>query len=154
MRETWVWSLGREDSLEKEMATHSSMLAWRIPWTEKPGRLQSTGSQRIGHDWATSPSPGANPVKARVAVTWGKLYWARCIVEARTYDLKRQNIITKTRITIIIFITVTLSKWEGPCDHFAQLHISEVVELNPEINITRLIINKLWTNYMPIWNSQ
>ena len=44
MRETWVRSLGREDALEKEMATHSSILAWRIPWTEKPGRLQSTRS--------------------------------------------------------------------------------------------------------------
>ena len=50
MRETWVRSLGREDPLEKEMATHSSILAWRIPWTEKPGRLQSTGLQRVGHD--------------------------------------------------------------------------------------------------------
>ena len=50
MRETWVRSLGREDPLEKEMATHSSTLAWRIPWTEEPGGLQSTGSQRAGHD--------------------------------------------------------------------------------------------------------
>ena len=50
MRETWVRSLGWEDPLEKEMATHSSILAWRIPWTEEPGGLQSTGSQRVGHD--------------------------------------------------------------------------------------------------------
>ena len=50
MQETWVQSLGLEDTLEKEMATHSSILAWRIPWTEKPSRLQSTGSQRVGHD--------------------------------------------------------------------------------------------------------
>ena len=49
-RETWVQSLGREDPLENEMATHSSILAWRIPWTEEPGRLQSTGSQRVGDD--------------------------------------------------------------------------------------------------------
>ena len=47
MQETWVWSLGPEDPLEKEMATHSSILAWRIPWTEEPGGLQSTGSQRV-----------------------------------------------------------------------------------------------------------
>ena len=53
MLETWVQSLGRED-LEKEMATHSSVLAWKIPWTEEPGRLQSLGWQRVGHDWATS----------------------------------------------------------------------------------------------------
>ena len=47
MQETWVLFLGREDPLEKEMATHSSILAWRIPWTEEPGGLQSTGSQRV-----------------------------------------------------------------------------------------------------------
>ena len=51
MWETRVRSLGWEDPLEKDMATHSSILAWRIPWTEEPGRLQSTGSQRVGHDW-------------------------------------------------------------------------------------------------------
>ena len=50
MRETWVQSLGREDLLEKEKASHSSILAWKIPWTEEPGRLQSMGLQRIGHD--------------------------------------------------------------------------------------------------------
>ena len=50
MRETQVQSLGQEDPLEKEMATHSSTLAWKIPWTEKPGRLHSMGSQRVGHD--------------------------------------------------------------------------------------------------------
>ena len=54
MQETWVWSLGQEDPLEKEMATHSRTLAWKIPWIEKPGRLQSMGSQRVGHDWVTS----------------------------------------------------------------------------------------------------
>ena len=50
MQETWVQSLGWGDALEKEMATHSSILAWNIPWTEEPGRLQSTGSQRVRHD--------------------------------------------------------------------------------------------------------
>ena len=50
MQETWVLSLGWEDPLEKEMATHSSILAWRIPWSAEPGGLQSTGSQRVGHD--------------------------------------------------------------------------------------------------------
>ena len=50
IQETWVQSLGQEDPLEKEMATHSSILAWKIPWMEEPGRLQSMGSQRVGHD--------------------------------------------------------------------------------------------------------
>ena len=53
MRETQVRSLGWEDPLEKEMTTHSSILAWRIPWTEEPGGLQSTGSQRVGRDGVT-----------------------------------------------------------------------------------------------------
>ena len=53
MQETWLWSLGREDPLQKGLATHSSILAWRIPWTEEPGGLLSVGSQRIGRDWVT-----------------------------------------------------------------------------------------------------
>ena len=52
MQETWVWSLGGDDTLEKGMATHSCILAWRIPWTEEPGGLQSVGSQRVSYDWA------------------------------------------------------------------------------------------------------
>ena len=54
MRETQAQSLDREDPLEKGMATHSSILTWRIPWTEEPGRLQSTGSQRVRHNWDTN----------------------------------------------------------------------------------------------------
>ena len=54
LQETQVWSLGQEDPLEEETATHSSILAWKIPWTEEPGRLQFMGSQRIGHNWVTN----------------------------------------------------------------------------------------------------
>ena len=68
MQDTWVQSLGQEDLLGKEMATHSSTLAWKIPWTEELGRLQSTGSHRVGHDWsdlaaaaAQCGRPGFNP---------------------------------------------------------------------------------------------
>ena len=56
MWETWVQALGQEDPLEKEMAIHSSTIAWKIPWTEEPSRLQSMGSQRVEHDWVTSLS--------------------------------------------------------------------------------------------------
>ena len=52
MQETWVRSLGQKDTLEKEIATHSSILAWEIPWTDEPSRLQSMGLQRVGHDKA------------------------------------------------------------------------------------------------------
>ena len=55
MWETLVWPLGREDPLQKEIITHFSILAWRIPWREELGGLQSMGSQRVGHDWATNP---------------------------------------------------------------------------------------------------
>ena len=53
MQEMKFWSLDREDTLQKEMATHSSTLAWKIPWTEEPGGLQSKGSQRVGYDLVT-----------------------------------------------------------------------------------------------------
>ena len=53
-QKTWVRSLGQEDPLEKEIATHSCILTWRIPWTQESGGLQSMGSQRVGHDWMTN----------------------------------------------------------------------------------------------------
>ena len=68
MQETRVQSLGREDPLEEGMATHSSILAWRILWTEEPGRLQSTGSQRVGNASETKPPPP--PVKGRHVKMW------------------------------------------------------------------------------------
>ena len=70
MRETQVQSLGREDLLEKEMAPHSSILAWKIPWMEESGRLQSMGSQRVGHDWATSLTSGQRPGRLIVHYVW------------------------------------------------------------------------------------
>ena len=53
VQETWIWSLGQEDPLEKGMATHSNIPAWRTPWTEEPGGLESMGSQKVRHNWAT-----------------------------------------------------------------------------------------------------
>ena len=69
MQETQIQSLGWEDPLEKGMATHSSILAWRIPWTEKPGGLQSIESQRVEHDWATKHSTEQQPFRM--------LHWER-----------------------------------------------------------------------------
>ena len=77
--ETWVQSLDWEDPLEKETATHSSSLAWRIPWTKEPGRLQSMGSQRVGNDWATlltsstHPPPRHSPHESAHALDSGSL---------------------------------------------------------------------------------
>ena len=56
VQEIWVQSLDQEDFLAKEMATHSSVLVWKTPWTQEPGQLQSMGSQRVGHDGATALS--------------------------------------------------------------------------------------------------
>ena len=71
MRETWFQSLGGEDPLEKAMAPHSSILAWKIPWTEEPGRLQSMGSQRVRHNWVTSLS-------LMETQTWRTDLWTQC----------------------------------------------------------------------------
>ena len=70
MQETRVRSLGWEDPLEKEMATHSSILAWSIPWTEETGRLQSTGLQRVGHNWATSHSYFSKQLFQRIRIQY------------------------------------------------------------------------------------
>ena len=84
MRETRVWSLGQEDPLEKEMVTHSSILAWKIPWMEKPGRLQSMGSQRVGHDWATSLTHSLNiTLMSRPAVCHISKAYEICLIEQK-----------------------------------------------------------------------
>ena len=77
--ETWVRSLGQEDPLEKEMVTHSSILAWRIPWTEEPGRLQSMGSQRVRHDWATSLH-FTSSLCADIFISLTEIQWKKFII--------------------------------------------------------------------------
>ena len=75
MQEILVWSLGWEDLLEKEMATHSSILAWRIPWTEEPGGLQSMGLPRVGHDWVTKATHPTWKAKGYTKIqNWLKMY--------------------------------------------------------------------------------
>ena len=80
MHETQVQSLGWEDPLEKGMATYSSILAWRIPWTEEPGRLQSMASQRVGYDWASN-----NKLEGKRRDQKLKSHWAY-LVRARTTE--------------------------------------------------------------------
>ena len=79
MQETWVWSLSQEDLLEEEMAIPCSVAAWRIPWTERPGGLQSMGSQRVRHDRATSTHTHKIPLLYlfRVSIPG---YWASQVV--------------------------------------------------------------------------
>ena len=79
MWETWVQSLGWEDPLEKEMAIHSRAIAWKIPWTEEPGRLQPMGSQRVEHDWATSLLLSIAYCVHLLCVKLNKRYWTQDI---------------------------------------------------------------------------
>ena len=73
-QEMWVWSLGQEDPLDGDMATHSSILACKVQWTEKPGRLQFMGLQRVGHNWVTKHSPR---VRASLVTQQGHLLYDR-----------------------------------------------------------------------------
>ena len=70
MQETWAPSLGREDPLEEEMATNTSILAWTVPWTKEPGGLQSMGSQRVGYDWAIN-----NILTEKMPWRYSKMPW-------------------------------------------------------------------------------
>ena len=94
MWETWVQSLGGEDLLEKEMATHSSILAWKIPWTEEPGRLQSMGLQRVGHDWGTSLSLYFHLLHVRSCSRWFGLFkFTRAVIlQARLQQYMNREI--------------------------------------------------------------
>ena len=94
MWETWVWSVGQEDPLEKEMATHSSTLAWKIPWTEEPGRLQSMWLQRVGHDWAISLTitiQGWSLWLSNVKVKWNRTFWFFALCPQSAFFLWKKN---------------------------------------------------------------
>ena len=89
MQETQAWSLGQEDPLEEEMTTHSSILVWKIPWTDEPGGPQSVGLQRVRHNWATNtftsggsvvknlPANAGNTGGSRYHLCIGKVTWRR-----------------------------------------------------------------------------
>ena len=89
VQETWVRSLGEEYPLEKEMATHSNILAWKIPWTEEPSRLQSMGSQRVGHDWATSLSLFSQYLSSSYLYLTTKISWSSCLTRFYKYNTLR-----------------------------------------------------------------
>ena len=96
MQETWemqVLSLGQEDPLEKEMAPHSSILAWEIPWTEKPGGLQSMGLQRVGHSWATEQAQTSNYIKTFLIYEFGLIYFAQYEKIRNIYDNRGNGLI-------------------------------------------------------------
>ena len=120
MQETWDQSLGREDSLEKEMATHSSILAWRIPWMEEPGGLQSTGLQRVGHDFTFTFC-----VIEKSRRCWSRTSWSEQRQEAGVLPL--ESLLPCFSHTLLMYvdqIMVCRSNWLLP--YLKCLHVSVV----------------------------
>ena len=123
-QEMWVLSLGGEDPLEEETATHSSILAWKIPWTEEPGGLQSMGSQRVGHDWATKhvfKSPYclssdylikskvlAPPSKTHHHLAWPLFLVLPATIPHHKHDSQAMRI---TQFLTIFLLSTTLISW-------------------------------------------
>ena len=105
-QETWLQSMGQEDPLEKGMATHSSILAWRIPWTEEPGGLQSIELQEVGHDWNDfAHTHSLENDKQPKELNWFLILWFDLNVKKREISkptLKSSTIWTILKIFIII----------------------------------------------------
>ena len=113
----WVQSLGQEDPLEKAMATHSSILAWRIQWTEEPGGLQSIGLQRVRHDWATEHahmSKGTTKALLDCDPLWQISLGAGTAKESDACDLLSQNPSLFTQLATRCTLVSTPSKWQKP----------------------------------------
>ena len=104
MQETQVQSLGQEDPLEKEMATHSSILVWKISCTEEPGGLQSMGSQRVGHDWATNT----------YLLTYAYVYPAHIFVLITIFLRNNQVVLPQTTFIFNKLILLFLFKYTFP----------------------------------------
>ena len=115
MRETQVQSLGREDPLEEEMATHSRILAWRIPWTEEPGGLQSVGLQRVRNDWVTNTTllNRASWSKVNPGGLWSILTWP--------FQMTRQP----QKTTCSVDLTAGGQKMFASLPHFLHLSPSD-----------------------------
>ena len=104
MHETWVWFLGQEDPLEKQIATHSSILAWRISWAKEPCRLQSMGLQRVGHDWVNN------------TFTFHQIYFEFTEITMSFFFLKSLNI-------VIQWITLNKTPIPGKIQHYHEIYL-------------------------------
>ena len=135
-----VWSLGLEDPLEEGMATHSSILAWRIPWTEEPGELQFIGSQRVEHDWRNLACMHASTVKGKI-LTWSGLenefgwghghgggsWCSQVVCRGFSKGSLKQNLIFRFR-NMSPPCSMTLSSWDNDMSYLIK--ISECIHLN------------------------
>ena len=141
MREIQVLSLGREDPLEKEMETHSSTLAWRVPWREEPGRLQSMGSQRVGHDWATELTEWSSgfPHFLQFKSEFGNkefLIWATISSQSCFCWLYRASPSLASRNIINVISVLTI--WWCPCVESSLVLLEEGVCYDQGILLAKL----------------
>ena len=138
MQETWVRALGREVPLEKEMATHSSILSWRIPRMEKPGRLQFTGSQRVGQDWVTSLHLNLESLNLCSSFSWLVLLFPAFWI---SYEFSNQLINFCTEVNWIL-IGNKLSLW----NKFGNMSVLTIIRLSiqeygPSFNLFRPLVS-------------
>ena len=142
----WVWSLGQEDPLENKMSTHISILAWKIPLTEKPGGLQSLGSQRVGHNWATS----LNNIKFW---SWGwqmtAVFTDGLLMDFIVVTEQWQNSTSQRNTAEITLFWVTSKITEYPSIKLIQLLERGVLEILLELEMETLI-----TAYLDFLNSK
>ena len=110
VQETELRSLGWEDPLEKGMASHSSILAWRSPWTEEPGGLQSVGSRRVGHNWATIISFTFIPFVPLGSMAYWFFSWPKCFFLTK-------NLNTQVHLCQSSSSEVWISEWRGAMFH-------------------------------------
>ena len=127
-QEMWVRSLGQEDSLEKEMTTHSSTLAWEIPWTEESGRLQSIGLQRVGHDLAC-PTITITIVFSRLLRTSRQQVCSFPGVLARMLDpMSQENALSQFTLAcscLVAKLCPTVTSWTAACQAFLSFTVSQ-----------------------------
>ena len=148
MQKTWVRSLNQEDALEKGMATHSSILAWRIPWTEEPGGLQSMRSQRDGHDWAINTHTEVSWDISNTASGPGKSRW---MSKGNPEEMPHKTDSNYPEAT-------TLSLWSCPCVYphalfFFQINSLLVSLFSIFVGILRVRALSLTTGVARIWCS-
>ena len=104
MQETWIWSLGQEDPLEEETATHSSTLGWRIPWTKEPGQLQPIGLQRVGHNWIGKYTPPTTLLNSPVSRFSCRNHQNFYINEYVVYKERQLYLIPSLMLFIFLFV--------------------------------------------------
>ena len=156
MQEFQVLSLGQEDPLKKEVTPHSSILPWEIPWTEEPGRLQSTGLQRVRHDWVTKTPPPPPPTShMKSLVSFVQFPWSR-VTEAWSLGRLLPQMLCRAwsqpttdvhcpESTIRNFVGARVQEWEYT--HTNLTHLWTILHNSPFIKPIDLIFDLIFLNH-------